>query len=170
MKFSALGRLQIRLRSPTTQHKKSKSKPKIAPHAGFIGRFPHGLRDKLVVAVTPDEIKQLRKELSCTARELATALGIDQKEVLAWEAGELFPTKRYVTQMELLRTKGPSGIVRAPKGKSAKTGMQRMADPKLWELVRKLVEHPALFDEVSKAAEKYADPGAEAPSATVKKD
>jgi DNA-binding transcriptional regulator YiaG len=56
--------------------------------------------------VSPEDIKALRKELSCTARELAGALNLDQKEVLSWEAGELFPTKRYVAQMELLRKKG----------------------------------------------------------------
>jgi predicted transcriptional regulator len=108
--------------------------------------------------VTPDEIKQLRKELACTARELATALEIDQKEVLAWEAGDLFPTKRLVTVMEGLRKKGPSAIVRAPKGKAKKVGMQRLDDPKLWEVVRKLLEHPALFDQVAKLADGYADP------------
>jgi predicted transcriptional regulator len=108
--------------------------------------------------VTPDELKQLRKELACTARELATALEIDQKEVLAWEAGELFPTKRHVTMMEGLRKKGPSAIVRAPKGKAKKVGMQRLDDPKLWEVVRKLLEHPALFDQVAKLADGYADP------------
>jgi DNA-binding XRE family transcriptional regulator len=108
--------------------------------------------------VTPDEIKQLRKELACTARELATALEIDQKEVLAWEAGDLFPTKRLVMTMEGLRKKGPSAIARAPKGKAKKVGMQRLDDPKLWEVVRKLLEHPALFDQVAKLADGYADP------------
>jgi transcriptional regulator with XRE-family HTH domain len=108
--------------------------------------------------VSPEEIKALRKELACTARELATALGIDQKEVLAWEAGELFPTKRYVTQMEVLRKKGPNAIVRVPKGKAKKTGVQRLDDPKLWEIFRKLLEHPQLFDQVAKLADGFADP------------
>ena len=107
--------------------------------------------------MSPEAIKALRKELNCTARELATALKIDQKEVMAWETGELFPTKRFVLQMEMLRKKGPSAIVRTPRG-AKKTGMQRLDDPKLWELVRKLLEHPALFDQVVKLAEPYADP------------
>ncbi len=107
--------------------------------------------------MSPEEIKALRKELNCTARELATALKIDQKEVMAWETGELFPTKRFVLQMEMLRKKGPSAIPRAARG-AKKTGMQRLDDPKLWELVRKLLEHPALFDQVVKLAEQYADP------------
>jgi len=112
--------------------------------------------------VSPEEIKQLRKELSCTAKELALTLGIEPKEVAAWEAGELFPTKRYVGELEALRKKGPTAIQRAPKGKaaSAKVGMARLADPKLWELLRKLAEHPALFDQVSKLAETYPDPSA----------
>jgi predicted transcriptional regulator len=108
--------------------------------------------------VTPDDIKQLRKELGCTARELATALELDQKDVLSWESGELFPTKRHVTMMEVLRKKGASAIVRTPRGKAKKVGVQRLDDPKLWEVVRKLLEHPALFDQVVKLAESYADP------------
>ena len=117
--------------------------------------------------MSPDEIKQLRKELNCTARELAGALELDQKEVLAWEAGELYPTKRFVTQMEALRKKGPGAIARKPRGKAAsKTPAQRLADPKLWELVRKLVEHPVLFDEACKLAGAYSDPAEAAPSET----
>jgi transcriptional regulator with XRE-family HTH domain len=112
--------------------------------------------------VSPEDLKQLRKELSCTAKELALTLGIEPKEVAAWETGELFPTKRYVGELEALRKKGPTAIQRTPKGKTglAKTGMARLADPKLWELVRKLTEHPTLFDQVSKLAETYPDPSA----------
>lgn len=108
--------------------------------------------------MSPEDIKALRKELNCTARELATALKLEQKEVLGWESGEIFPTKRYVLQMEMLRKKGPSAIQRAPRGQGKKTGMQRLEDPKLWEIVRKLLEHPALFDQVAKLAEAYSDP------------
>ena len=110
--------------------------------------------------MSPDELKQLRKELSCTAKELANTLGVDPKEVSDWEAGERFPTKRHVGELEALRKKGPSAILRQPRGKAAvaKIGMARLADAKLWELVRKLAEHPALFDQVVKLAEQYADP------------
>ena len=110
--------------------------------------------------MSPEELKQLRKELACTAKELALTLGIEPKEYSAWEAGELFPTKRFVGELEALRKKGSAAILRAPKGKAAaaKTGMARLADPKLWELLRKLAEHPALFDQVSKLAEAYPDP------------
>jgi len=113
-----------------------------------------------VLGVSPEELKQLRKELSCTAKELALTLGVEPKEFAAWEAGELFPTKRYVVELEALRKKGAGAIVRAPKGKAgaAKVGMARLADAKLWELVRKLVEHPALFDQVAKLAESFTDP------------
>ncbi len=114
--------------------------------------------------MSPDDIKQLRKDLKATARELAAALDIDQKEVVAWEAGERFPTKRYVDAMQKLGAKGPSAIPRTPKGKAAaKTGMQRLADPKLWEILRKLCEHPALFDQVAELAAKYGDSGAQGP-------
>jgi transcriptional regulator with XRE-family HTH domain len=110
--------------------------------------------------VSPEELKQLRKELSCTAKELAITLGVEPKELAAWEAGELFPTKRYVAELEALRKRGSAAIVRQAKGKgaAAKVGMARLADAKLWELVRKLAEHPALFDQVTKLAESYPDP------------
>ena len=86
------------------------------------------------------------------------------------ESGELFPTKRHVTAMAALRAKGPSAIVRAPRGKAAaKTGQARLADPALWKIVRKLVEHPALFDQVAKLSETFSDP-AEPPAAAPKTD
>jgi transcriptional regulator with XRE-family HTH domain len=109
--------------------------------------------------VSPEEIQKLRKDLSCTARELATTLGVDPKEIAGWEAGELFPTKRYVEAMNTLRERGPSSITRAPRGKAqAKTGNARLADPALWLIVRKLLENPPLFEQVLKLAEKYPDP------------
>lgn len=104
--------------------------------------------------VAPEDIKLLRKELGCTARDLATTLGIEQKEVLAWEAGELFPTKRFVDQMQGLRAKGPSAVLKSAKGKAA-SPQDRLSDPAFWALVKKLVLHPALYDQVSKLAEKY---------------
>lgn len=106
--------------------------------------------------VTSDDIKQLRKELGCTARDLATTLGIEQKEVLAWEAGELFPTKRYVDQMQALRAKGPSAVMKSSKGKSV-APTDRIADPAFWAVVRKLLLHPPLYEQVSKLAERFEE-------------
>lgn len=106
--------------------------------------------------VSPDDIKQLRKELGCTARDLATTLGIEQKEVLSWEAGELFPTKRFVDQMKALREKGPGAVLKAAKGKVV-APTDRLSDPAFWALVKKLALHPALYDQVSKLADKFGD-------------
>lgn len=106
--------------------------------------------------VTPDDLKALRKELGCTARDLATTLGIEQKEVLAWEAGELFPTKRFVDQMNALREKGPSAVLKAARGKAV-AATDRVSDPAFWAIVKKLLLHPALYDQVSKLAEKFED-------------
>lgn len=108
--------------------------------------------------MTPDEIKALRKELACTAKELAAALGIEQATVLAWEKAELFPTKAYVDQMNALRAKGPSAIPRKAKGGDP---MKALADAQVWELLRKIAAHKKLRDEVAKLAEKYPDPAAE---------
>lgn len=110
----------------------------------------------------PDEIKALRKELSCTARELAGALGIEQETVLAWERGELFPTKRYVDAMEKLRRAGPSAIPRKPKKSAAPaTPWKALADPAVWRLVRKLLAHAPLRARVEDLAAGYDDPAEE---------
>jgi transcriptional regulator with XRE-family HTH domain len=109
-------------------------------------------------AVTPEEIKELRKELACTAKDLAAALDLDQATVLAWEAAELFPTKQYVDKMAALRAKGPSSIPRKSRGP---TPMAAMTDPKLWEIFRKLAAHKKLRDDVGKMADKYPDPAVE---------
>jgi transcriptional regulator with XRE-family HTH domain len=108
--------------------------------------------------VTPDEIKALRKELACTAKELAAALGIEQATVLAWEKAELFPTKAYVDQMNALRARGPGAIPRKAKGDNP---VKALADAKVWELLRKIAAHKKLREEVAKLAEKYPDPAAE---------
>jgi DNA-binding XRE family transcriptional regulator len=133
-----------------------------------IGRWSCGLSLGSVVgsaAVSPDEIQKLRKDLSCSAHELGRTLGVDSNTVVAWESGELFPTKRHVEQMRAIREKGPDAIVRAPRGKQAKRGMERLDDPKLWEILRKLLEHPPLFDQVVKLADAYDDPTRKKPPA-----
>jgi len=107
--------------------------------------------------VSPAELKALRKELACTAKELAAALDLEQKVVLAWETGELFPTKQYCERMEALRAKGPSAIPKKSKGGDP---MKTLADPALWELLRKLAAHKKLRDEVAKLAAAYPDPAA----------
>ena len=108
--------------------------------------------------MTPDEIKSLRKELQCTAKELAAALGLEQKTVLGWEQGELFPTKQFVDKMNVLRVKGPGAIPRKAKGASP---VQSLRDPVAWELFRKILAHKKLRDEVAKLAQAYPDPADE---------
>lgn len=108
--------------------------------------------------MSPDEIKALRKELSCTAKELAGALGLEQATVLAWEKGELFPTKQWVDRMRELRAKGPSAIPR--KGKP-QDPMASLRDPQVWEILRKIAVHKKLRDEVAKLAAGYPDPADE---------
>jgi len=107
------------------------------------------------VAVTPDDIKALRKDLACTAKELAQALGIEQATVLSWEKGDLFPTKSFVDKMNALRAKGPSAI---PKKAKSVDPMKVLGDPALWEVFRKIVAHKKLRDDVVKLATSYPDP------------
>jgi len=108
--------------------------------------------------VTPDDIKALRKGLGCTAKELAAALELDQATVLAWERGELFPTKRHIDTMASLAQKGSGAIPKKSKGGDP---MKTMTDPLLWELVRKLCAHKKLRDETAKLAAGYPDPASE---------
>ncbi len=108
--------------------------------------------------MTPDDLKALRKDLACTAKELAHALGIEQATVLAWEKGELFPTKPFIDKMEALRAKGPAAIPKKARGAAP---LEVLADPALWEVVRKLVAHKKLRDEVIKLAAAYVDPATE---------
>ena len=110
--------------------------------------------------MSPEDIKALRQELGCTARELATALGLDQETVLAWERGDLFPTKRLVGKMDELRQKGPSAIPKRKKGQNP-APFQLLASPELWLLLRKLIAHPELRTAVTKLAEGYPDPANE---------
>jgi transcriptional regulator with XRE-family HTH domain len=109
--------------------------------------------------VTPDDIKLLRKDLSCTAKELAAALGTTQAIVLAWEKAELFPTKAHVDRMNDLRAKGPASIPR--KAKAGQGAIKALGDPQVWELLRKIAAHKKLRDDVVKLAERYPDPAAE---------
>jgi transcriptional regulator with XRE-family HTH domain len=111
--------------------------------------------------MSPDEIKALRKELGCTARELAGALGIEQETVLAWERADLFPTKRHVGMMEELRKKGPGAIPKKRKKGAPASPLHALADPELWKLVRKLIAHPELRAAADDLAKNYDDPAEE---------
>ncbi len=109
--------------------------------------------------MSPDELRNLREELKCTARELAATLGIDSSEVVAWEQGQRFPTKKHESDLGKLRLLGPAAISRKPKrrGGAPLKGAARLADPVFWQLIRKLIEYPELFDRTRQIAEAYAD-------------
>jgi transcriptional regulator with XRE-family HTH domain len=108
--------------------------------------------------LTPEALKAARKDLSCTAKELAQVLGLEQSVVLAWEKGELFPTKQYIDKIEALRKQGPSAIPK--KAKVATEPMKVLADPRILELLRKVISHKKLRDDVLKMADGYDDPAA----------
>jgi predicted transcriptional regulator len=111
--------------------------------------------------LNPQEIKELRTTLQCTTRELGDAVGVDQKTIIEWEAGRLFPTKKFVDRMHVLKEKGPSAVPKKARG-AAPPPMRVLSDPALWEIVRKLVAHKRLRDEVAKLAATYADPAEDA--------
>jgi transcriptional regulator with XRE-family HTH domain len=107
--------------------------------------------------VTADDIKALRATLQCSTRELAEALGVDQKTVLAWESGQLFPTKKSVERMAELATKGPSAVPKKARG-AAPSAARLLADPSFWQVMRKVLAHKKLREEVTKLALEYPDP------------
>ena len=108
--------------------------------------------------MSPDDVKALRKTLECTARELGATLQLPQETIVAWERGELFPTKRHVDAMRALADRGPSAIARAPRRGAPLAPMQLLADPNLWRLLRKLLTHAELRQRVEQLATEYADP------------
>ena len=108
--------------------------------------------------MTPADIKTLRKELSCTARELGAALGVEQDSILAWERGEFFPTKKYVDKMEEIRRAGPSAIPRRKRSGREESTAQTLANPEIWRLFRKLLAHAELRSAALKLSEAYPDP------------
>jgi transcriptional regulator with XRE-family HTH domain len=110
--------------------------------------------------VSPDEIRRLRQELNCTARELAATIGVEASEVRAWELGERFPTKKTVSELTKLRFIGATAIVRKSKRKASAQvqGMSRLNDPMFWMLVRKILEYPELFEEALSLAANYPEP------------
>lgn len=110
--------------------------------------------------MTPQEIRELRSRLGCTARELADALGEDQQTVLAWERGDQFPTKRSVDGMLELDRKGPQAIARKPRrgATPAASPMQLLAEPETWRLFRKLLAYPELRREALRLADRFEEP------------
>jgi predicted transcriptional regulator len=102
-----------------------------------------------------EEIRALRAELGCSIGELAHAVGVEPRVLLAWEAGDLFPTKRHVGKLQAARKAG-AGAVRSMKAEPDRTGTEVLEDPRLWAIVKRLVNDPKFFAEVEKLANKKA--------------
>ena len=106
-----------------------------------------------------DDIKSLRRELRCTSRELAHALGVEAKLVLAWEDEQAFPTKRNIEAMKKLREMGKGSIVRMrSRRESNPSPFSVLEQPQLWCLFRKLLVHDDLRQQVLQLAENFGDP------------
>lgn len=105
-----------------------------------------------------EEVKRLRDALGCSVGELAATVGVDVKTVLGWESGDLFPTKRHADRLKQLEREGPTAIKRRAPRRIA-SGLDLLAEPRFWTVVRKLVTHPELFSKVEKLAETYEEPG-----------
>lgn len=78
---------------------------------------------------------------------------MEQATVLAWERGDLFPTKQHVSRMEALRARGSLLRAKAATTKPAEP-LERLADPAFWNLVRRLATDPKLYAEVMALAAK----------------
>jgi transcriptional regulator with XRE-family HTH domain len=108
--------------------------------------------------MSPEDVQRLRKELACSVGELAAAVGVEVRTVLAWESGDLFPTKRHAARLEALKSAGRDAFPRKSRGKAPAPGLALLAEPRLWAVLRKLTAHPELFREVEKLADGYDDP------------
>lgn len=119
----------------------------------------------------PEQIIRLREELGCNPSELAKALGVPAADVVAWESGERFPTKRSVDRMNKLRERHQAAAREPQAAPQPRTtapatapplDWQALATPKIWALLRKLLAHPELRAQVEPLAAQFDDP-AESP-------
>lgn len=108
--------------------------------------------------MTAEEIKSLRQELGCSVGELAAALGVETREVLAWEAGDEFPTKKHTDKLRKLLAAGPAAFPRKERPPKPTNPLTLLSDPKVWKILRKLLAHPALLRDVERLADAYDDP------------
>ena len=115
--------------------------------------------------MSPEEIRALRKLLRCTMKELAAALHVEPKLIIAWEDAELFPTRQHVEKMKSLEQQGPGAVPRLGRRRESETTlpMQALADPEFWRLMRKLVAHPELRRKAVELAASFDDPDPSAP-------
>jgi transcriptional regulator with XRE-family HTH domain len=104
----------------------------------------------------PEDVKRIRESLACSLGELASAVGVEVKTILAWEAGDQFPTKRHADRLTALAKEGPSAIKRS-RSKRPPTGTDLLADPRFWTVVRKLATNPEFFTAVEKMSAEYED-------------
>jgi transcriptional regulator with XRE-family HTH domain len=104
------------------------------------------------MTMKPEEVKAARTSLKCTIKEFASVLELEPSTITAWERGEEFPTKKYVSQIEALVAQGPNAIPKKAKGVDP---LEALRDPDVWALFRKLISHPKLRTEVMKLAAKY---------------
>lgn len=97
-----------------------------------------------------------------TMSQLARALDAPVDDVVAWEAGEKFPTKKMVGRLEALlarhREAAPPPPLEQPG--SPAPPWDGLADPGLWLLFRKLAAYPKLRAEALQLAASYPDPAA----------
>ncbi len=104
----------------------------------------------------PEDVKRIREALACSMGELAAAVGVEVKTLLAWESGDQFPTKRHSDRLAALEKEGPSAIKRKRASK-APIGPDLLADPRFWVVVRRLATNPEFFAAVEKLSASYGD-------------
>jgi transcriptional regulator with XRE-family HTH domain len=105
--------------------------------------------------MSPEELKDARKKLQCTAKELAAALDVEPALLATWERGDAFPTKKNVDRIQALLAKGKAAF---PRKSKADDPFEALRDPDTWMIVRKVLAHPKLRAEVARLAEKYEEP------------
>lgn len=115
----------------------------------------------------PEDVTRLRETLGWSMSALARALEVPANEIVAWESGERFPTRKAVRRMqELLAEHGAreastdeslSTLPSAPP-LSEDPPWTALADPELWRLLRQLAAYSELRAAVRELAAAYPDP------------
>jgi DNA-binding transcriptional regulator YiaG len=107
--------------------------------------------------VTGDDVKALRKELRLSIQALATSLKVEARTILAWEAGDLFPTKKHASAMLALVAQRKADERPSPSSNSESNddALSQLKNPELWDLVARLATDPEFFATVQRLAKRH---------------
>ncbi len=99
-----------------------------------------------------EAIVELRQRLKANVRDFAYTLGVETAEVLSWEAGETFPTKRLTERLESLADGTGGDIRKKPVVQRGEPSVP--IRPEVLPLLQQLIEDPELYRQVLELADR----------------